>query len=391
MAAATGAGVVAPAGLAPEAVARPALDWQDAPADTSAPTQHARIEPEPAPTSRPDPAEVLAAGLPDMAWLEQALAEEAPELAQLMPPLLGNPSLRERWLSTWPMTWLPRLFSHLRGRNFLDLLPFIEALTAAAPEGGSRMRQRGQWHFLADLFFPENLFRSIPDAVVAYVDFLSARIAGYGNLRQFLCDHLSEDPTQQRINQHLRFWLLARSGPRHLADLPPASSQGGLLLGNAGLVLASPYLPRLFAMLELTANNRFHDPAAAQRACQLLQFLAEGRTAAAETPMPLNKLLCGLDVFVPLAPPPLLEERETRLIEEMIRSMIAHWSALGKTSVAGMRETFLQRNGHMHFKNEAWQLKVESKAFDVLLDRLPWSFSIIRHPWMSHPIMVEWR
>jgi hypothetical protein len=34
---------------------------------------------------------------------------------------------------------------------------------------------------------------------------------------------------------------------------------------------------------------------------------------------------------------------------------------------------------------------VETRAFDMLLDGLPWAFSVIRHPWMTRTLYVEWR
>jgi hypothetical protein len=36
-------------------------------------------------------------------------------------------------------------------------------------------------------------------------------------------------------------------------------------------------------------------------------------------------------------------------------------------------------------------LKVQPRAFDMLLDRLPWGFSIIKLPWMQGVLHVEWR
>jgi hypothetical protein len=29
--------------------------------------------------------------------------------------------------------------------------------------------------------------------------------------------------------------------------------------------------------------------------------------------------------------------------------------------------------------------------FDMLMDRLPWSFSLIRYPWMEEPLHVTWQ
>ena len=42
-------------------------------------------------------------------------------------------------------------------------------------------------------------------------------------------------------------------------------------------------------------------------------------------------------------------------------------------------------------KGDAWHLLVEPRAFDMLLDQLPWSFSMIKHPWMDRVVYVDWR
>jgi hypothetical protein len=71
--------------------------------------------------------------------------------------------------------------------------------------------------------------------------------------------------------------------------------------------------------------------------------------------------------------------------------MIAHWKIIGTTSLAGLRETFLQREGHLSHDDEKWQLHVEPRTFDMLLDHLPWGYQLLKFPWMERPLHVEWR
>ena len=71
--------------------------------------------------------------------------------------------------------------------------------------------------------------------------------------------------------------------------------------------------------------------------------------------------------------------------------MITNWKSVGQTSVAGFRESFLQRRGRLTRKDDAWQLKVEQRAFDMLLDSIPWGFAAIKHPWMERVVYVKWR
>jgi hypothetical protein len=160
---------------------------------------------------------------------------------------------------------------------------------------------------------------------------------------------------------------------------------------NAGIVIASPYLPRLFAMLNLVDGPTFKDEAAARRAVHLLQFMVDSRTDAPEHMLVLNKILCGVPIAQPIERRIDASDDERAGIEGLIRGMIQNWSKIGRTSVAGFRESFLQRGGTLHLRGDEWLLEVEPRAFDMLLDYIPWSFSIIKHPWMPHVVHVEWR
>jgi hypothetical protein len=105
----------------------------------------------------------------------------------------------------------------------------------------------------------------------------------------------------------------------------------------------------------------------------------------------LNKLLCGIHGATPIVRAIEMTAHETEVIEQMLQGIISNWSALGTTSVQGLRETFLQRQGHLDYQDEAWHLKVQAASFDMLLDRLPWSFALIRFPWMAAALHVSWR
>ncbi len=171
---------------------------------------------------------------------------------------------------------------------------------------------------------------------------------------------------------------------------PPAPAQT-LPVGNAGLVLLAPYLPRLFIMLGLADARAFTGPPAVERAVQLLQLLVTGQPDAPEPALVLNKLLCGLAQATPVArvfePTP----AESQAIDGLLAAVIAHWKVLGSTSPGGLRETFLQRTGRLEARDEAWQLQVVPGPFDMLIDQLPWGYALIRYPWMEQVLHVDWR
>ena len=174
-------------------------------------------------------------------------------------------------------------------------------------------------------------------------------------------------------------------------DADPARDDT-LYVANAGLVLAGPYMPMLLSRLELTRDGRFVDDRAQERAVHLLQFLVDGEAEpAAEHRLVLNKLVCGLDFPVPVGRDFQVRDPERAMIESLLRTMVARWSALGRTSLAGLRETFLRRQGALAQDDGAWRLAVEPRAFDMLLDRIPWGYGTLKLPWMAQVLHVDWR
>ena len=169
------------------------------------------------------------------------------------------------------------------------------------------------------------------------------------------------------------------------------TSQDEIYVANAGLVLVSPYLPRLFDLIGLTENRAFKTPEAANRAVHLLQFIVNESCSTPEYQLVLNKLLCGVKTSIPIGQKIDISAEESQQIEGLLQGIIQHWKALGNTSVTGLRESFLQREGKLQLKDEVWHLRVEEKAFDMLLDQIPWGFSTIKYPWMERVIYVEWR
>jgi hypothetical protein len=164
-----------------------------------------------------------------------------------------------------------------------------------------------------------------------------------------------------------------------------------IYIANAGIVLAVPYLPRLFKMLGLTENSAFKDRQSAERGVHMLQFLVNGSVSNPEYQLVLNKLLCGVKTGYPIRREIELSDHEQELLESMLLGMIQHWKSLGNTSISGLRESFLQRNGKLQLKDDVWHLSVEGRSFDMLLDQIPWSYSTIKFPWMDRVIFVEWR
>jgi hypothetical protein len=164
-----------------------------------------------------------------------------------------------------------------------------------------------------------------------------------------------------------------------------------IYVNNAGLVICSPYLSRLFEILKLTENGVFIDEEKQGRAVLLMQYLAFEKNSFPEHEMVLNKVMCGFRTGMPINTNIELEENEKETIGQMVQGIIQNWPPMKNTSPQGFRESFLMRNGKLELKDNAWHLTVESKSFDMLLDQLPWTYKLIKHHWMNKPIHVKWR
>ncbi|MEA3302295.1 MAG: contractile injection system tape measure protein [Pseudomonadota bacterium] len=164
-----------------------------------------------------------------------------------------------------------------------------------------------------------------------------------------------------------------------------------IYLANAGMVIAAPYLPRLFDLLGLTEQSRFTSREAAERGVHLLQYMVDERTSTPEYRLVLNKILCGVKPGIPIVREIEITDKETEAITSMMTAMIQNWKIIGNTSISGFRESFFQRKARLTRKEGAWHLQVEEQAFDMLLDQIPWSFSTIKYSWMDRVIFVKWR
>lgn len=165
------------------------------------------------------------------------------------------------------------------------------------------------------------------------------------------------------------------------------------LVGNAGLCLLSPWLPRLFALLGYLDEEKrnFKDTASRIRAVFLLQYLASPEEKDYREPeLAFNRLLVALPAQVPLPKRVELTDGEKEMADNMLAGIKANWPKMDGTSVSGFRQSFILRDGRLEQQDERWQLTVESRVYDILLDAVPWSFRQIRFPWLKKYIQVSW-
>jgi hypothetical protein len=165
-----------------------------------------------------------------------------------------------------------------------------------------------------------------------------------------------------------------------------------LLVQQSGIILLHPFLPKLFENAGIT------DPVSRQltgftlpRAAAMLHFLATGHVEIFEYELGLIKIMLGLQPTTALpVGQGLLLKSDREEAETVLQAAISHWQALKNTSINGLRSSFLLRQGLVREAENGWQLKVERRPFDLMLDQLPWGFGVVKLPWMSRAIFTEW-
>ncbi|GMQ25619.1 hypothetical protein Aoki45_23010 [Algoriphagus sp. oki45] len=159
---------------------------------------------------------------------------------------------------------------------------------------------------------------------------------------------------------------------------------------NAGLVLAAPYFPFLFEGLGLTKNRKFTQEDHQHRAVLLTQALLGSTTGLEEGDLVLNKILCGVPLDQPIPLELNLTKMEQEEILNLLDSMAKNWTVLKSTSGKSMAQGFFFRTGMVREVDQGFQLQVERNSIDLLVDRLPWTISIIKLPWMSQTLFTQW-
>ncbi len=168
------------------------------------------------------------------------------------------------------------------------------------------------------------------------------------------------------------------------------TTQAGIAIKNAGIVLLNNYIQMLIERLGLLDNNKFKDNASQLEAVHYIQFVITGLSKTEESFLPLNKVLCGLPIATPIQEEITITETQKNLIEGLIKAAISHWPSVGDTSIQGFRGNWLVRDGLLTETDDRWELTVEKRVYDLLIHKSPFSFSIIKYPWMEKPLHVTW-
>ena len=165
-------------------------------------------------------------------------------------------------------------------------------------------------------------------------------------------------------------------------------------ISNAGLVILFPFLPMLFMRLNMLSQDRrdFNSNESKVRAIFILQHLmASEDREYDEKDLFLNRLLINYPFNEPLPKRMELNQDELNTIDSLLEAAKTNWEKMRNTSMRGFQEAFLRRAGVIEKTDREWVLTVEERAFDILLDSIPWSYKLVRLPWMENILKVNWR
>ena len=174
----------------------------------------------------------------------------------------------------------------------------------------------------------------------------------------------------------------------------PAESRHKVIsvsVDHAGLVILAPFLSRFLLGRGIEVDDRRIKHAHLPKAAALLYALVRGNDECREYDLGFIKFLLGIDFDSPLlVVPGELSQDDFEEVENLINTVIGHWTAVGNLSLGGFRRSFLERTAVLTEESNGWNLSIERAGHDVLIDRLPWALQMVHLPWMQKPINVNW-
>ncbi|MBK9423042.1 MAG: hypothetical protein IPN54_02645 [Bacteroidetes bacterium] len=165
----------------------------------------------------------------------------------------------------------------------------------------------------------------------------------------------------------------------------------GISINNGGIVLINNYMKELFNRLGLLKDDQFVSNLHQQKGIIALHYFVSGTdTIIMQNDILINKILCGFLVDEYLDFECNLDDNDKSIIDGLISAMISQWNAIKTSTIDGFRGNWLIREGILSKQQDKLSLSIEKKVYDILLNQSPFSFSVIRFPWMSETLYVNW-
>lgn len=247
---------------------------------------------------------------------------------------------------------------------------FLENQAVSLPENTFT-----EWLYIQEKKFPFEIRKCDIDLII--------NTGAKSIIRQIQKDHNLKSLNKAGINLTDHVFKVTETGRE-----PGGEFKDGVFISNAGAVIIAPFLNTLFIRTRLLEEDVITDK---PTTLSLVHYCITGNTDPAEFELLLPKIICGIDPETVIDPGIRLDDSLLVEADKMLLAIIEYWEILKETTITGLREAFLQRNGKLSFVGDEWLLQVESRSYDMLLDQLPWGIGLIKLPWMEQMLRVEWR
>lgn len=252
------------------------------------------------------------------------------------------------------------------------------------------VRKKALLLFLKEKINPRNDFLWEDDAQTT--EQFIRKLLQTDEIKKYWCskeDNISEKSEEQTIKT-----VLQELSIKHSESEDKVTDIEYLFVPNAGLALLTPWFPQLFDMLGLLCEGKkdLKDTESKIRAIFIIQQLVSFEDKEyREHELAFNRILTGCPFSIPLPKKMELTSKETDTIKSMLEGVKANWPKMKNTSTQSFQTAFIERAGKLKQQEDKWLLTVEPRFFDMLLDSLPWSYKLIRFPWLKKHIHVSWR
>lgn len=164
-----------------------------------------------------------------------------------------------------------------------------------------------------------------------------------------------------------------------------------LFIHNAGLVLLHPYLAHLFERAGFFRDGKFKSNRARKEAVLFLNYILLNDANYVEENLTLNKILCGLNVSEIIDFDLEITTELADTASSLLDAFTGHWSSISNSTHDGLRGGWFWREGKLLITEDSFELTVEQKAYDILMDQLPFTLSPVVCSWMKNPLNINWR
>ncbi len=350
----------------------------------------------------------------DQAWyykVLEVLASDFSAIAELRKLIRQYPGVIRRIIEQHDENYLTKLVGVLTALSQRELMELIEELAqlvsshAIIPALVSRNKKsevrKGIWYWVFEAAAAEQsgmspleliekilVDHSTHDDIVAVVS--ESNTSSFARIFPII-KQLHGKPEQFSVKKSSTTKEIRKAEEKKKEESDTGLDVEGIFVVHAGVVLIHTFLTSLFKRLQLLKDSGFANKEAQQKSIYLVHYLAAGTVDAEEHELVVPKVLCEWPISLPVEKNVEITQEELNEADNMLEAAIEQWPVLKNTSISGLREGFLQRNGKIFTKNEKMQLQVEANSLDVLLDQLPWNISIIKLSWMKAILRVDWR